>query len=217
MNRNLQAFFYAILSAVLMSLAIPNEFLYFGSPAIGLLALIPLYYALSLTTSFFKAGLIVGLQNCLIQLLSSFWLANFKDFAIFTLGASAAAYFLGGLVLGQLLYAPFYFAKKKQNILREKANLVPFASPTRILLFAALWTCAEWFKSVGFLAYPWGTLVMSSWHWKLVTQIVSITGTWGISFLFALFAAVIGEGFFQLRLSGLPLPLNKKNLQTTKG
>jgi len=35
---------------------------------------------------------------------------------------------------------------------------------------------------------------MSAWKWKLVTQIVDITGTWGISFLFALFSALIAEG-----------------------
>lgn len=198
MSRILQAFFYSLLSAVLVATGIPNEFFLLGSPIIGLISLIPLYVALYKAKSFKIAGACGSLQFGMVHILSSFWLANFGDFAIFTLGASAAAYFVAGFVFGQILYIPFYFSNKGENRLKEAAGRAPFASAIRILLFTSVWTFHEWFKSIGFLAYPWGTLIMSAYEWKILTQIVSFTGTWGISFLFAMFSAVCGEGIYLL-------------------
>ena len=198
MIRILQAFFYPLSSALLLATGIPNEFFPFGCPIAGLVSLVPLYISIYQAKSFKTAGFRVSLQFGMVHLLSSFWLANFGDFAIFTLGASAFAYFLAGFVFGQILYIPFFFSNKKQAVLKEAAGKAPFASALRILLFTAVWTFHEWFKSIGFLAYPWGTLIMSAYEWNLLTQIVSLTGTWGISFLFAMFSAVCGEGVYLL-------------------
>ena len=181
-----------------MTASIPNEFLLFGSPIIGLVSLVPLYIALYKAKSFKMAGACGSLQFGFVHILSSFWLANFGDFAIFTLGASALAYFVAGFVFGQILYIPFYFSNKSENRLKEAAGRAPFASALRILLFTSVWTFHEWFKSIGFLAYPWGTLIMSAYEWNILTQIVSLTGTWGISFLFSMFSAVCGEGIYLL-------------------
>ena len=41
----LQVFFYSIVSAFLMSASMPNEYIPFGSPFLGLFALVPLYTA----------------------------------------------------------------------------------------------------------------------------------------------------------------------------
>lgn len=197
MNRFLQVF-YVIFSAIITSLAIPNEILLFGSPVLGLIALIPLYLALARCKTFLCAGLLTSLQMFITHTLSSFWLGYFKDFALLTLGATATVYILLGFFLGQLFFIPFYFTKKAK--LAERAalcgggNLFTWNSPIRILMFATLWTLYEWYKSTGFLGYPWGTLIMTAWKWNIVTQIVSFTGTWGLSFLFALANAVIAEG-----------------------
>ena len=198
MIRILQAFFYPLLSAFLMSAGISNEVFSFGFPFAGLVALVPLYISLYQARSFKTAGLRVAVQFASIHIFSSFWLANFGDFAIFTLGASAAAYFVAGFVFGQILYIPFHFSNRKQIMLKEAAGLLPFASVLRILLFTSFWTFHEWFKSIGFLAYPWGTLVMTAYKWHFLTQIVSLTGTWGISFLFSMFSAVCAEGIYLL-------------------
>ena len=48
-------------------------------------------------------------------------------------------------------------------------------------------------------AYLMADLDMSAYRWKTLTQIVSIVGTFGISFLFSLFAAVTGEGLILLK------------------
>ncbi len=190
--------FYVIFSAFIESFAIPNEFLLFGSPFLGLFALVPLYLALSHAKSFKQAGLLLSLQFTLTHLMSSFWLGFFKDFAALTLGGTVGYYTVLGFFLGQLFFIPFWYTK--QNHLQEKISITHQLSiaswniPLRIILFAGLWTIYEWYKSLGFLAYPWVTILMSSWKWPLVTQIVSITGTWGITFLFTLFNAVIAEG-----------------------
>ena len=39
---------------------------------------------------------------------------------------------------------------------------------------------------------------MSAYRWNLLTQIASVTGTWGITFIFALFSAVLAKGILLL-------------------
>lgn len=170
------SFLSVLLSAVLLSLGIPNELFKLGSALFGLVALVPLYLAMEKTTSWRRAGFLGGLMMMLVHLLSSFWLANFKEFAIFTLGGSALLNFGFGFLVGALMRYALSFPK----------YLRPF-------LFAAVWTIWEWFKSVGFLAYPWGTLVMTSRDLVPLIQIADITGTWGISFLMALVSATLAE------------------------
>lgn len=169
-------FFYTFFSIILFTLAIPNEFLFFGSPLLGCIALIPFYIALRNTKSYKTAGFLTGFLLSLVQLFSSFWLGYFKDFAIFTLGAPVIAYFILGLAAGRVLFHTFQF---KPQI--------------RVFIFAALWTLWEVVKSTGFLAYPWGTLIITTPKWSLLTQIAGITGMWGMSFLLSLITAVSAE------------------------
>lgn len=172
----------AVLSAFALSAGIPNEFLKMGSSLLGLTALVPLYIALKQTKSWRMAGFLGGLMMGLVQLVSSFWLANFRDFAIFTLGGSALVCFGFGVLAGWLLkYA------------------LTFPEHVRPFLFAAVYTIWEWFKSTGFFAYPWGTLVMTSRELTQLIQIADLTGTWGIGFLFALVSAVLAEAAMHRR------------------
>ena len=103
----LQIFFYTLISAILLALGIPNEIFIFGSPVLGLFSLAPLYLALNACNSYKKAGFVGAFHFGLVHILSSFWLANFKDFAIFTLGATALVYIVAGYIFGNLLYFPF--------------------------------------------------------------------------------------------------------------
>lgn len=168
-----------ILSAILLSLGIPNELFKQGSAIFGLISLIPLYLALRESRSWAHAGLLGGLMMALVHALSSFWLAYFKDFAIFTLGASTLAYFGLGILIGWILRYMLQFSR----------TLRPF-------LFALTWLSWEWFKSTGFLAYPWGTLAMSSRELMPLIQIAEITGVWGIGFLMVLPQALLAETLF---------------------
>ncbi len=187
MKRFLQVF-YILFSALVMVLAIPNELYNFGSPILGLFALVPFYAALYQATSYRWSAFLTAFHFSIITLLSNFWLGYFRDFAIFTIGGPVLVYIGMGICFGCFFHGLFVFSRKSG-----------FAVILRIFLFASLWTLWEWSKSIGFLAFPWGTIIMTSYRWKLLTQIVDITGTWGISFLFALFAAVTGEGLMLLR------------------
>lgn len=191
--RIFQVFFYTALSVFLFTAGIPNEILWFGMPLSGLLSLIPFYLALKNCQSFRQAGAVTSFLSGLVHLSSSFWLSNFKEYAMLTLGATTAAYFILGYITGQILYIPFRLTQTESSRLEEHAGTRPWNSPQRILFFACAWTLNEWCKSTGFLAYPWGTLILTAWKWKLITQVVALTGTWGISFLFSLFAATAAE------------------------
>jgi apolipoprotein N-acyltransferase len=166
----------AIFSSLALVLGIPNELFPSGSALFGLAALVPLYIALMTSRSWFRSGLITGLMIAGTHLLSSYWLANFREFAIFTLGATTLACFFAGFLVGFLLrYA------------------LSFPAQRRPFLFACVWTVWEWGKSTGFLAYPWGTLVMTSRGLPHMIQIARLTGTWGIGWLFALISAILAE------------------------
>lgn len=184
--------FYSLLSATILSLAIPNEFLSFGSPLLGFIALIPLYLAISKSHSYKEASILNAIHVTFVHLLSSFWLSNFKDFAIFTLGASALGTGVIGAFFGWMLFFPYSTSgvQKKQFIFPHFINL----PSVKILYFACTWTIWEWTKSNGFLGYPWGTLSMTAYKAQCLIQIADITGAIGISFLMALFSALIGEG-----------------------
>ena len=195
MRRFLQVF-YAIFSAFIFSLALQNELLPLGSPFLGIFALVPLYLAIRKADSYGEAALLTGLQVLITHLLSSFWLGFFQGYAIFTLGASALGTCIIGTAFGTLLYFFVGRAKKRGSIFTKTTPVLS------VLFFAVVWTLYEVSKSKGFLGYPWGTILMSSYKWPLIIQIADITGTWGITFLFALFSAVVGEGVYLLCHTG---------------
>ncbi len=183
-----------ILTSIMISLGIPNEFFPDGNSLFGLFAVLPAYLAIRDSRSYAVAGVFGGLIVLLVHLMSSFWLAHFEDFAIFTLGASALAYFFMGIPIGWAL--------------RHAARMSPVIRP---FAFAAVWTLWEWVKSIGFLAYPWGTLVMTSRDLLPLIQIADLTGMWGIGFLLALLPSALGEFLFP------PLPSGRVILRPCVG
>ena len=170
------SFFAVFLSAGLLALGIPNEWLHSGSAFLGGISLIPLYTAFCSVPSRRRAACMYGGFISLVHLFSSFWLINFQAFAVFTLGGSTVAYFFLGLPFGICIY----------YCMKLPVRLRPF-------VFAALWTVWEWFKASGFFAYPWGSLAMTGLSLRPLIQIADITGVWGITFLIALTAALLGE------------------------
>ena len=126
------------------------------------------------------------------HLLSSYWLANFKDFAIFTLGASAFGTACIEAMAGCLFFFPFAGGRDGGANLIVESKRVSF-EPYKPLHFAAVRVVYEWAKSTGFLAYPWGVLSMAAFGNKALLQSADIFGTYGISFLMAFFAACAAE------------------------
>ena len=181
--------FSVLLSSILISLAIPNELLDFGSPTIGLFSLVPFYLALFSSKSYKTSFWLAFLHGFVTHLLSSFWLGNFAGFAIFTLGASDIGTGFFEAFFGLAFYFPILFSKKDSSLTFHSGKN-HFAVPFRIFWFAFIYTIWEYCKSTGFLAYPWGTISMTAYKWPLITQISDITGVYGVTFLFTLFSAI---------------------------
>ena len=191
--------FYSVFSGLIFSAAIPNEIYSFGAPVLTLVAFIPFYLVFYKARSYKQAFLAGFLQAITTHLISSFWLAYFKDFAIFTLGASALGTGVIGGFFGFVYYLPY--AKTHSDSehfsipLSEKSLKTPFYKTTafRIIYFASVYTIYEWVKSSGFLGYPWGTVSSAIFKWPVIMQLASITGTYGITFFIILINGFLAE------------------------
>ena len=193
MSRFLQVF-YVFFSAAMLALAIPNELIKLGSPLAGFIALIPLYIVYSNLKSYKEAAAVFALHTFLVHVMTSFWLAFFKDFAALTLGASAVGTGIIGGFIGLLMYLPAAASSKHIFSESEYSYADAYSVPFKVFWFAAVYTFYEWIKSIGWLGYPWGTISSAMFRLKTFIQIADITGTYGISFLAALFSAAAGEG-----------------------
>ena len=186
--------FYSVFSGLLLTLGIPNELFLLGNPFYAFISIIPYYFAIKYVRSYKQAFLMGFVQTLTTHLFSSFWLAYFKDFAIFTLGASALATACIGGIMALFLYLPF--SRKERSELSEYSALRPFYEDPafRIVNFASIYTLYEWVKSTGFIGYPWGTISSAMYRWHSFTQLAAITGTYGITFLTVMFDGLIAEG-----------------------
>lgn len=188
--------FYSVFSGILLAAAIPNEIFLFGCPLLSLIALIPFYLVFKNINNY-KAAFVSGfIQTIVTHLISSFWLAFFKDYAIFTLGASALGTGLIGGFVSLFFYLP-YAQSSNQNKLNENSLSSGFFNSVifRVLYFSAIYSIYEWVKSSGFLGYPWGTVSSTIFRWPVLMQLSSITGTWGITFFICSINAILAEAF----------------------
>ena len=201
--------FYVFFSGLMMSTAIPNEILPFGSPFIALFSLIPVYIAMYRAKSYKETYLYMAVHALTVHLVSSFWLAYFRNFAVFTLGASA----IGTAAEAGLIGIIFHILPEQHGKafnMEENSGKHSLSMFSRILWFCAIWVSWEWMKSTGFLAYPWGTMYTAAYKWKIFTQISDITGVWGVTFIYVLFSAVAAEGLMiiqRIKISPVPYRL----------
>jgi apolipoprotein N-acyltransferase len=163
-------------SAILMTLSVPNEFAKHGLVPLGFIALVPLYLAILDLPSPRSSALATGTFGALQHALTSYWLWFFKDFRLWTLGSTTAAYFVVYAVLGLYLWL----------FLDRGGKARPFC-------FCVLWTAFEFQKSVGFLGYPWGLLPYSLTDALPLLQIAELTGIYGITALLAACNAALAE------------------------
>ncbi len=166
----------AVLSALLMTLALPNELFKHGLVGLGFIALIPLYIAVAELPGPRSSALVVGLFGGLQHAMTSFWLWFFQDYRIWTLGSTTLAYFVVYAVLGMYLWL-----------------FLDRGGRARPLAFLILWTCFEFQKSVGFLGYPWGLIPYSLTDALPLLQIADITGVYGVTALLAACNAALAE------------------------
>jgi len=192
----------AAASGFLLAAALPNEFIPYGSPLIAPIALIPLFYAL-LRSSRMRDSVRIGLIFAVVSTgLSNYWLANFGEFAIWTIGGPIIGYSLYNSLLFPVLQRIMHPAPHAGQLLAVRAAeggarairvrqtppvFLPQIPPRaeRIFLAAAAWAGYEFLKSVGFLGYPWGLISYPAGVYLPLIQHVDITGVWALSFLFA--------------------------------
>lgn len=155
-----------LLSAILFPLALPNELFAFGNPLIGLVALAPYYLAIRDTKNPRTAARLGALFGAVSTLLGNYWLMFFGEFSVWTIGGTTIGYVAYNYVLAGFLW----------RATREPLTVRP-------VLFALVWTVYEYLKSIGFLAYPWGLAAYPFSELAVFTQIVDVTGVWGLSFL----------------------------------
>lgn len=167
----------AIFSAILSGISIPNEVFVYGLWPVGFVSLAPLYIALCRASSPRQAALAAGTFGALQHAITSYWLFFYKDFALWTIGATTVAYFFVYALVG--LYGAFLL-RSQQKVFR------PF-------VFALFWVCFEYLKSIGFLGYPWGLVPYSLTSVPVLLQISDITGVYGVTFLLSLCSANLAE------------------------
>jgi apolipoprotein N-acyltransferase len=186
-----------LLSGILLPLALPSEYFgwligifgvqadesfYWGNAILGLVAIAPALYAVCRAPSFGFASLLGVVFGGVSTALANFWLMFFQGYSVWT---------MGGTVLGYIGYNALLFPFLR-GFGRLESRLRPF-------LLAAAWTGYEYFKSVGFLGYPWGLVAYPAGDILPLIQLVDITGVWGLSFIVALVSAMIAEAALALQ------------------
>jgi apolipoprotein N-acyltransferase len=169
-------FIFTIISAVLLPLALPNELFLDGNPLLGLFCLSFYFYALYHAPSFKFASFLGLIFGCYSTVIANYWLVNFGEFSVWTLGGTTVGYMLYNALLAPIIYG---FAKIKPRY--------------RAFLIAAVWALYEYLKSSGFLGYPWGLIAYPVHTISPLIQFVDITGLWGLSWFMAFINAVGAE------------------------
>jgi len=182
-------FALVLAAAVLLPLALPNEIFRTGNPVLGPICIAPVFVAVSLAPTFGTAALLGVVFGSLSTALSSFWLMFFQEFSIWT---------YGGTIIGYAGYNALLFA-----FLRGFGSV---SRRSRPFVFAMAWALYEYFKSVGFLGYPWGLVAYPISDWLPLVQFIDTTGIWGLSFLAALANSLVAEWAMYAWNAAPPLP-----------
>jgi apolipoprotein N-acyltransferase len=168
-----------LLSAILLPLALPNEIFLWGAFLLGLIALVPAFIAVYQCKHWKDAARLGVLFGAVSTALGSYWLAFFGEFAVWTIGGPIVGY----MGYNYILFGFLHFT------IHHKSS---WYRPLRV---AVLWTGYEYFKSVGFLGYPWGLIAYPLSNWYALAQSAELFGVWGLSFLGAYINAGIAEYF----------------------
>ncbi|GAB4370997.1 MAG: apolipoprotein N-acyltransferase [Spirochaetales bacterium] len=180
-----------LLSGILLPLALPNDLFLSGNPWIGGICLSPFFLALYRSKTIGEGMGLSALFGGISTFLSNYWLMYFKDYAFLTIGSVTLAYC--GIYA---VWGGFFWRFSRLH-------------PYRPFYMAAVWTLFEFFKSIGYLAYPWGLIVYPFNELLPLLQIADLGGIWPLSFLFAWGNTFLAELAMHPSLQGL-----KENLRS---
>ena len=180
-----------VASSILLPLALPSEFFgaaarllgltpdesfFWGNAVLGFVCIAPIFYAVSRAPTFGFASILGLIFGVFSTVLANYWLMFFQGYTIWT---------MGGTVLGYMGYNALLFPFLR-GVSRLSIRYRPF-------LLAVAWCVYEYFKSIGFLGYPWGLVAYPAGAFLPLIQFVDVTGVWGLSFLMALINSLAAE------------------------
>lgn len=186
--------FCTLISSATLAFSIPNESLLLGSPVFAMISLIPLYFTYRHISTYRQAGLLFALHAFAVHLMSSYWLGNFKEYALLTLLSAGVGTALIAFFCGLFFFLPYSKNFRTRKLISLSGSKNVNSPAFRVLWFTLVFTSWEWVKSSGFLGYPWGTVSSAMYKWGVLIQIADITGRYGITFLVTLFNCILGEG-----------------------
>lgn len=160
-----------VLSAVLSNLSYPELDLFW----VQFFSLAPFFYILirEKDTRLFVAW--TCLFGAVFYGIMLFWLKVFHPLS------------LPGIILGYLFYfSVFGFVLK---------FLLDGFPRLRVLIVPSAWVGLEYFRSIGFLGFPWGLTAHSQWNFLPFIQIADTFGVWIVSFLVVLVNMTVLELF----------------------
>ena len=176
------------LAALCNFFAQPNELFLNGNWLFGLIGYVPLYLLCARSLHRPRDGVLAGLLYGLISTLSSyFWLSNFGDYSLWTIGAVSAIYSIFYAAFLPLLQYLIGHGSAGNSLSCHKTHHL------KPLLFAIAWTAFEFFKSRGYLAFPWNLAAFPFHNLLLLNQIVELAGVWIISFTVFLLQGAMGQ------------------------
>lgn len=166
--------FLTILSAIIYALAFPSAINEKGFSILSFVALIPMIYSVNRTKWIYTPilGFIFGVT---FLGLFNYWLSTFHPLAIL-IGPIAKGIQL--LFFFPLLKLFYVFPKKYKAISQSIAYIL-----------------YSYIVQKGFLAYAYGSLASATINLPLISQLASVTGMWGISFLLFLPQSFIANYF----------------------
>jgi apolipoprotein N-acyltransferase len=178
-NEDKLNFTLTIVAAILGALAIPSEIEREGIVLFGFISHIPLIIVMARVKNIRKLILHVLVYTVIHIPIQLYWLSFFKDYSIYT---------VGGVVVGMIGYFSLWFP-----IMWFVLKSSPRAY--RFLLFGAVWTVYEYWKSFGFLGFPWGLISYPLYHHLILFQTAEWFGIYFLTFLLASSQAWIADWF----------------------
>ncbi|MBC8135195.1 MAG: apolipoprotein N-acyltransferase [Fibrella sp.] len=160
-----------VFSAVLLSFCFPFASAWW----LSWFALVPLYYVLLRANGNPRSGFVSGFWFGLtLHLVGVFWMNKLGTVP----WIGVAVFESGAFAIFGAIAAPL---------------LIRLPSSARPLLFAALWTCLEYARTLGEMAFPWFPIAATQVPVLPMVQIVAVTGQWGLGFALALANGLLGE------------------------
>lgn len=162
--------------ATLFALSVPGQLFENGSIALGMIALVPYFFALFSAPDRRTAaryGFLFGVMSAIV---TYYWLVFYRDFAVWAVGGVTLAHGGGHAILAMGMF----------RMRRYRRAWRPFIA-------AMAWATIEYMKSIGFIAFPWGTSALAASESLVFIQHIELTGPWTLSYVVALVNAIIAE------------------------